>query len=92
MTLPPNTEFYLSLLPIVTGFVLVIIGAIKGDASMIQMGIAAMGITSGAYSIGRGISKITSTGSDGRTPTAIAISSPDSASDAARIVASLPSR
>lgn len=92
MPLPPNTEFYLSLLPIVTGLILVLIGAIKGDMTMIQTGIAAMGATSGAYSLARGIAKITSTGADGRTPsaTAIAVAPPATSEDAARVIAALP--
>lgn len=84
MTLPTNTEFYLSLLPILTGLLLVIIGAIKGDQAMINTGLAAMAGATGLYSVGRGLAKISTTGPDGRTPV------PSSADEAARVISGLP--
>lgn len=52
-----TSEFYMSLVSIVIGIALLVMGAIRGDQNMISTGAAMIAGSAGAFSVARGIAK-----------------------------------
>lgn len=82
-----TSEFIVSLIPILGGIALIIIGAIKGMDSLVNTGMLLSGIGSGGYSLSRGLAKF---GAGAAQPAPAASAPPVDDKAAADAVAKVP--